>query len=251
MKIRVTKAVFLLLWVFPIALFAQEFRITRFDLMNDKLVVSYDLTDTVKDHRYTVNVYSSNDNFLNPLQKVTGDMGLEVAPGLNKKIIWNAKEEIGPEFSGKLSVELRGKLYIPFVRLTGFEDYKVIKRGIPFTITWTGGTRQNVLNFDLYNGDTRVWTQANVGNSGSYEITIPKSVKTGKQYRFKVSDNKNKDDVVYTGEFIVRRRIPLIVKIIPVAVVGGLAYYLFSKPDRAGDEKLLDPLCPGGENCNQ
>lgn len=235
------------------SLYAQEFNITRFELAGDKLLVFYDLIDTVKNRNYTVNVYSSKDNFLNPIQKLSGDAGLEVTPGRNKKITWNAKEELGADFVGKIAIEIRGRLYVPFVRFGGFEDYKVRKRGVPFTITWTGGTRQNVLNFDLYKGDSKVWTQAGVGNTGNYELTIPTHVKAGSGYRFKISDSKNKEDVVFTGEFAIKPRIPLVVKAIPIAALAGGAYLLLSgdKPV-VGNENLVNAPCPGGgDECNK
>ena len=55
---------------------------------------------------------------------------------------------------------------------------------------------------------------------GHYKLTLPKDVKPGKDYRFRISDTKNKDEVVYTGTFIVKRKTPLIVKILPVVAVG-------------------------------
>lgn len=228
---------------------AQEFSITRFELAGDKLIVSYNLVDTVKNRNYTVSLYSSKDNFLNPVQKVSGDAGLEIAPGLNKKIVWNAKEELGANFEGKVAVEIRGRLYVPFVKFLGFEDYKVRKRGVPFVITWSGGTRQNVLNFDLYNGDTKVWTQAGIGNTGNYEMTIPKSVKPGSNYRFRISDSKNKDEIVYTDKFIIKRKIPLLVQMIPLVGVAAGAYFLTG--DKEKKNGIASPPCPeGGDECN-
>lgn len=230
---------------------AQEFRITRFEIAGDQLMVFYDLVDTVKSRVYTVTVYSSIDKFLHPVKEVSGDVGLEVVPGLNKKVVWDAKKELGAQFEGGVAMELRGRVYIPFVRFSNFEDFKVRKRASPFTVTWAGGTRQNILTFDLYKGDTKVWTQANVGNTGHYELTIPKSVKPGAGYRFRVSDSKNADDVVYTGEFRIKRKIPLLVQAVPAAVVGGVLYFVFSRkppPDR----KVTDAPCPDGTNdCNE
>jgi len=227
---------------------AQEFNMKRFELAGDQLLLYYDLLDTAKNRSYTVHVYSSRDNYLNPLQKLSGDVGLEVKPGMNKKITWNAKEELGAEFEGNVAIEVRGKLYIPFVRMSGFDDTQVRKRGVPFMMTWSGGTRQNVLNFDLYKGAEKVWTQAGVGNTGKYEMTIPKNVKPGEGYRFKISDSKNRDDVVYTGDFAIKRKVPLLLKMIPVVAVAGGAYFLLQSNETPD---IGDAPCPEGEpNCN-
>lgn len=234
-----------------VASHAQDFRITRFEIAGDKLLLFYDLVDTVKSRVYTVTVYSSIDKFLHPVKDVSGDVGLEVVPGLNKKVVWEAKKELGAAFEGGVAMELRGRVYIPFVRFSNFEDFKVRKRATPFTITWAGGTRQNILTFDLYKGDTKVWTQANVGNTGHYELTIPKSVKPGSGYRFRVSDSKNADDVVYTGEFRIKRKIPLLVQAVPAVVVGGALYLIFSRKPPV-TKKVTDAPCPDGtNNCNE
>ncbi|MEJ0058048.1 MAG: hypothetical protein WDN75_21785 [Bacteroidota bacterium] len=116
------------------------------EITAESIILHYDLIDTIKARTYTINVYSSKDNYLAPLQKIKGDAGLEVRPGQNRKITWNSKEELGPAFKGDVELEIRGRVYIPFVKFEGFQDQQVIKRGKAKTITWSGGTRQNILN---------------------------------------------------------------------------------------------------------
>jgi hypothetical protein len=226
---------------------AQEFTIRKIEMAGDKLLLHYDLVDTIKNRHYTVSLYSSKDNFLQPLQKVSGDAGLEVVPGKNHKIIWAAKEELGNEFDGKVALEVRGRLYIPFVRFKGFEDYKVVKRGKPYILTWTGGSRQNILNFELYRDNQKIWAQPPVANTGSHEIVIPTSVKPGTNYRFKITDTKNKDEIVNTGLFKIKRKIPLGMKIVPLLVAGGVIYWL-SQNDKT--DEIADPLVPTDKDKN-
>ena len=105
------------------------------------------------------------------------------------------------------------------------------------------------VNFDLYKGDTKVWSQPGIGNTGRYEMTIPTDVKPGDGYRFKISDSKNKDDVVYTGTFTIKRKIPLLLKAVPILVAGGAAVFLM-KGEEATPE-IGDAPCPGGgSECN-
>ncbi|QOI98429.1 MAG: hypothetical protein HRU69_13415 [Flammeovirgaceae bacterium] len=220
---------------------AQQFTIKRVELLNQQVIVHFDLTDDVSGRTYTLNVYGSHDNYLNPLQKLSGDFGLEVKPGLNKKFSWDPKAELGEDFSGSVALEVRGRLYIPFVRFTGFEDYRVLKRGKPYQLTWSGGTQQNILNFDLYKGDKKVTTFSNIANVGNYKLTLPTDTKPGKDYRFKISDTKNKDEVVYTGNFAVKRKTPLLLKVLPVLASGYLVV-LLSGDD--GKKKIPDPIKP-------
>src|SRR5678810_102961 len=177
-------------------------------LEGDLVNVYYDLLDTTARRTYTVNLFSSRDNYITAMDKVRGDFGLEVKPGANKKISWNTREELGGAFEGEVSLEIRGRVYIPFVRLDG--QYTSFKRTRPYEITWTGGTQQNILNFDLYQGDEKITSFPNIANVGHYTLVIPQGVKSGKGYSFKITDSKNKDQIVNTGNFSVKPKYPLV-----------------------------------------
>jgi len=232
--------------LFPVALLtsltvmSQTFSIKRLEVAGDKINLYYDLVDSVSSRTYTIALYSSHDNFVLPVQKANGDLGLEVKPGRNKKIVWNAKEELGAGFDGKVGLEVRGRLYIPFVRLEGLN--KKLKRLTPTEITWSGGTQQNILNFDLYRGEERVTRFANIANVGHYILTIPTTVKPGKGYRFKITDTRNKDQIVNSAPFKVKRKIPLLMKAIPVALIGVGTYLVVS--GNKGRREIPDPTIP-------
>ena len=218
---------------------AQEFAIKQVELGADGVAIYYDLNDTTKSRFYSIHVFTSRDNFLNPLLKVKGDAGLEVKAGLNRKIVWDTKE-YGPTFRGDVEIEIRGKVYVPFVRFSN--AYKSIKRGKSTPLTWTGGTRQNILNFSLYNSNDELMTVIpNVANSGNYDMVIPKSVKPGSGYYFIVGDSKNKDQMMKTSVFAVKRKVKLVYKILPALLVGGAIYYFL--PD-SGPEVLDGPGDP-------
>ncbi len=242
MKAKVT-VILLCLLTTALITRAQEFNIKQVELSSEGVIIYYDLKDTTKNRLYAVNVFTSRDNFLNPLLKVKGDAGLEVRPGINKKIVWDTKE-FGPTFRGDVEIEVRGKVYVPFVRFNNL--YKSIKRAKATTLTWTGGTRQNILNFSLYNkNDELVTVIPNVANSGSYEMVLPKSVKPGSDYYFIVVDSKNKDQMMKTSSFAVKRKVKLVFKIVPILVAGGLVYYLL--PDK-GPDPLSNPVDPPGNS---
>lgn len=218
--------------------FGQDFTIKRVEVAADYVHIYYDLLDSAVNRTYTIKVFSSKDNFISPLTKVEGDVGLEIKPGGNKKISWNAMGELGADFDGDISLEVRGRLYIPFVRLDGLQ--KSMKRGRVHEITWTGGTQQNILNFDLYQGDEKITSFPNIANVGHYSMLMPTSVKTGKGYRFKITDSRNKDQIVFTKEFAVKAKYPLALKVAPLVLVGGLVYFLL--PDPPPDPTIKEPL---------
>src|SRR5687768_2008161 len=92
----------LLLLLSCCATFAQKIAVKKIEMAGDKIIVHYDLDDGNPNNEYQISLYSSRNAFGTPLAKVSGDVGGEVKLGLNKKIIWNVKEELGP-FKGKLS----------------------------------------------------------------------------------------------------------------------------------------------------
>lgn len=226
---------------------AQDVSINTVEVNSSQIIVHYDLLDTTRNRTYTIYVYSSLDNFLAPLQKISGDAGLEVKPGANKRIVWDSKEELGLMFNNGVQLEVRGNVYVPFIRFDRFEDIKVRKRTVPFLVKWSGGTRQNILNFELYKDDKLVYAFPNVPNSYEYKLVIPASVKPGKGYHLKVSDTKNKDQVVNTGPFAVKRKYSLALKAVPVLVVGG-AIYLLTSGNKGPKEKPGPPDVPGSTN---
>ena len=240
--IRSCFAVVVVLAISGASLYGQEFTIKKVELAGESLNIYYDLRDTVAGHLYTINAYSSTDNFVNPLTKVSGDLGHQVKPGLNKKIVWKAKEELGSQFEGKVGLEIRGKVFIPFILLKNFSEYKVFKRLRKYPITWSGGTTRNVLNFDLIRNEKVVYTFAGIGNDGNYDLLFPKETRPGKNYYLRISDSKNRDEVVFTEKFTIRRKLPLALKVLPVVAAGAIIYFLLPDPP---PEDIPPPVEPG------
>jgi hypothetical protein len=224
----------------PVTAIAQGFDIKRVEVDGDLVNLYYDLTDTTSRRAYTVSVYSSRDNYISPLDHVSGDLGLEVKPGANKKISWNTRQALGETFQGEVALEIRGRVYIPFVRIDG--QYSSFKRMKPYEITWTGGTQQNILNFDLYKDGEKVTTFPNIANVGHYTLTLPASVKPGKGYSFKITDTKNKDQIVNTSTFTVKRKIPLLVKAVPVGLVGAFLFWIINSEEPSPQQSI--PVAP-------
>jgi len=218
-------AIFFLFVLNTLQLFGQEISIKQIELEGGQVFIYYSLVDSTPERSYIVNLYTSKDNFVHPLQKVTGDIGIEIHPGINKKITWNANEEFGHDFEGIVSFEIRSKIYVPFLALQDF-NYKKLKRGTVYEIAWTGGRPQNILNFDLYRQDKRVATFSNIANVGHHSLVIPTHVKQGDGYQLKISDIKNKDELVHTQTFCVARKVPLLLKVVPVVMLGVAGYLL-------------------------
>jgi len=228
---------------------SQNLIITDIALQGGDVYISYDLQDENLDRKYVLNLYSSLDNFVQPLTEVEGDIGIDLAVGGNKRIIWHAKKELGDDFDGNVALELKGKLYIPFVTLNDFADFTKMKRDRPYQLTWSAGRGSDVLTWNLYNSkDEKVHTFTNIANVGNYELLIPKDIKPGDNYRMKITDQNNKEDMIFTPRFRITRRVPLYVNVALISLGLVTAYLLIDaaggEPPPTQEDLLPDPILP-------
>lgn len=204
----------------PIILMGQEIEITNVNLKGSQVEVRYNLKDERIDRSYSINLYTSKDNYIQPMEQVSGDIGIDISVGNNKVLLWDAKGELGDDFDGAVALELKGNYYVPFIIPEGIDEGKQFKRGTPYDFIWTGGRGDNILNIELYRGDNLITVFEERPNVGNTVLTIPSNVKPGTDYRFKISDSRNRDEVVFTNQFEVKRKFPLGLKIGTAFVVG-------------------------------
>jgi hypothetical protein len=224
---------------------AQTFSIKRTEQSPDGLILYYDLVDGDKTRTYLIQVFSSHNNFTTPLQKISGDVGINVKPGLNKKITWSAKSELGNSYAGDVQLEVRGKLYVPAITISSKTD-EVVKRTKSVLITWTSETKGGKLKFELYQDDKIVKTFTGINNSGKTKIKIPASIAPGTGYYFSLALESAPENFAKTNEFEVKKRFSTLTKIAPVAIVAGVIFILM--PDKASSEVEGPPGLPDGKN---
>lgn len=230
--------------------FSQTAQIKSVELAGDKIIVTYDLEDPNPNNEYKLNLYASKDNFVSPLTKITGDVGGEVTPGANKKIIWSIREEYGG-YKGRIALEIKGSVYSPFVKLKGFNPEQSYKRGKSYSLAWKPGA-SNPINIELYKGGQRISGEMNQPNNGGHTFFIPPQSKKGDDYRLKITDTRNADDILYTGNFKVKPKVPLLLKVLPVLAIGGAVATLGGGGGESGgggtttDQVLQYPPFPGG-----
>jgi hypothetical protein len=229
----------ILFGLLSVGAFAQSVTISKIEVAGDKIIVYYNLENSNPASNFLLNLYESKDNFSTPLARVTGDVGSEVKPGANKKIEWNIRQEYG-NYKGKLSLELRGKVYVPFVKLQNYAVASSYKRGKSHDIVWQPGNADPI-NIELYKGTERIQGSMNQPNNGAYVLNIASNAKKGSDYRLKFSSTKNNDEVIYSSNFKVTPKIPTLLKVLPVLVVGG-AVVALSGGSKGGDN--------GGNNNN-
>jgi hypothetical protein len=204
--------------------YAQRASIKKVELAGEKIIVYYDLEDSNPANEYQISLYASQSNFVTALTKVKGDVGTEVKAGSNKKIEWNIREELGP-YKGKLALEIRGKMFVPVAKINNISEGDKLKRGKNHLLTWKPGN-SNPINIELLKNGTPVNSQVNQPNNGSYSFFIPQTAAVGKDYTLRITDTKDAENVTISQPFAVTRKVPLMFKVLPIVVVGGVVAVL-------------------------
>ena len=215
---------------------AQTASIKKVELAGERIIVHYDLEDGNPANEYQIFLYASQSNFATALTKVRGDVGNEIKPGSNKKIEWNIREELGP-YKGKLSLELRGRMFVSVAKINSISAGDKYRRGKNHDLTWKPGNN-NPVTIELMKGGQTITTQPNQPNNGSFSLFIPPHTVVGKDYSVRITDTKDGDNVSTSRPFSVTRKIPLLLKVVPVVGVAGVLVALAgaSEPEDNGIE---------------
>jgi len=226
---------------------AQRASIKKVELAGEKIIVYYDLEDSNPANEYQINLYASQNNFATALTSVRGDVGNEIKAGSNKKIEWNIREELGP-YKGKLSLEIRGKMFIPVAKINSISEGEKFKRGKSHVLTWKPGNN-NPVNIELLKDGQPISSQLNQPNNGTYPLFIPPQAEVGKGYSLRITDTKDNENAISSYPFTVTRKVPLLLKVVPILAIGGVVAVLAggggSTPEGVGAEIQL-PDFPTG-----
>ena len=226
---------------------AQQLAIDFIELSARNVVVHYTLDDGANSNRqFLVQLYSSQDNYSTALTRVAGDFGTEVAAGVGKKIVWDITKELGATYKGDISLEVRGRVYVPFVKIQDIKEDQVFKRGKNYPLNWTSGNLSGQVNIELFNTEgERLWGENNVSNVGKFDWYLPTSIKKGNDYKLKFTNAKDRNDVVFSQPFVIKPKIPLLVKVGGVVLVAAAVQFALTSSKAASQEKPLpDPSAP-------
>lgn len=237
------KAPLVILLLLNAAAYAQTIAVKKIELAGEKIRVHYDLEDNNPGSEYQVSLYSSIDNFTAALVRVTGDVGTEIKAGSSKQIEWKALEELGP-YKGKMSLVIRAKVHMPIVKSINISSRDKYKRSKAHNITWKT-SNNNPVNIELFRGSNRIAGEFNQVNNGKFLLSIPSHAKPGKNYSVRITDSRNPNESVTSRSFRVTRKVPLLLKIIPMVAAGALGVMLTGSNDTPS-EKIPDPPLPDG-----
>jgi hypothetical protein len=166
--------------------------------------------------------------------------------GYGKRIEWEAKSEL-KEFDGDITFEIRAQVIAAPLKVIGPSIGASHRRGKSMDIQWKGGRPGELVKLELLKGGSMVANIGEISNNSSYAWTIPKSISSGSDYQVKLSTSGT---VITSDNFKIKKRTPLIVKVLPVLAVGAGVYVLLSaggneqEPGPVGGSDLPSPPDP-------
>ena len=201
------------------ASYAQSVTNLRTELKNGSMTVTYDLVAPSEEYVFEVKLYSSHNNYGVAVTRVTGDVGVNVRPGTNKKLVWNVRDELGV-FQGSLQVELSAtpKLVGPPVKLLAPTGGQVVRRGKSLEVKWTGGLETEQIEIQLTRGTYLHRNIDKVANTGSHKLKIAKDEALG-EYQVRVFSLSGE---VFSKPFEVKKSSKLLLKVLPVVGLAGV-----------------------------
>lgn len=204
-----------------------------------KIIVTYDILEAGEDKTFDVSVYCSFDQYSVPLKRVTGAIGRQ-SYGVGKAIEWDFKTELQSSYED-LTFEVRAKI-IPEFKKFVFKSptVKSVKRGATMQISWTGGRSEEQIKFHLYKQGVEQSVIAETKNTGAYLWKVPARLKKG-QYNLKIT---GASDEVLSTAFFVRPKLPLAIKVIPIAALGSALFLMGSRGGNSGPDELPVPFDP-------
>lgn len=222
--------------------YAQKVRNVTAEFLNERVEINYDLIGELSGQIYEVALYSNLDNFVTPLIYVDGDVGKEISPGRSKSIRWDAKQEL-VSFKGDITFEIKARLVSSPLAITKPDKDLSVRRGERLEIRWLGRMPRERVHLDLYQNESKVLSIGSVANDGAHNWTIPRGLKPGFNYFVQIKGSKSEKST-NSHPFVIKRKVPLVAKFLPFAVVIPIAVILMNKDTGSGEDTIL-PAPPG------
>ena len=221
--------------------YAQSIQNLNAQFIDGKVVVVYDVAGAKQNQTYSLELFGSHNNYATPLQHVTGDVGKSIRAGVGKRITWDATAELGT-YSGQITFKLKGELIpVPFSFQSPVSKTST-RRGKDFKIRWDGGTPNQTVHLDLYDGTGRIVSFGDVRNVGEYTWNVPKNFPKG-TYSIQMAAGSQ---TLRSGAVSVKARVPMFLKILPILGAGGAVVALGGGSEGGGGSGGNDlPAAPG------
>lgn len=229
-------------------LYAQTVENITLDFDGNRMSITYDLTSSSADQKFSISLFSSHNNYNEPITYVSGDVGDNVVAGKQKKVIWNLKRELPVDFNDEIAIKVKA---IPIANYSLNPMANGYKKGGVLQVLWEGGLPNELVKIDLLKNNVFQQTLTETKNNKSYTWDIPKEFEKGSGYTVRLTNMSDEEQSISSTSFRIKPRLPLALKIAPVVLVGVLVGILSGGGDSSDDtngnsNELPGPISPGG-----
>lgn len=215
---------------------AQTIENVRSSFQNKKVTIVYDIVGAKAGQEFNIQVFSSHNGFATPLTYLSGDVGHGVKPGVSKKIEWDVQGEL-KNFSGEITLDVRAEIVMAWLFVQPKSGTGFVRRGKDFVIMWQGGVSTDNVKLEyIYEGKTITIGESK--NTGQLTWSVPADLTKGAGYELRLTSGGHST----TENFLVKSKLPLLLKLSPIALVGIGAIFLIPKPEK--NNPLPEPPDP-------
>ena len=217
----------------------------RQEIIGDEVNIYFDLIANIEGQIFEVVLYCSDSTtYSQRLYFATGDVGKNVKPGKDKRVVWTNEEELTTYSLEDLTFEIKANIQSSSLYFIHPRDRNaVFKRGTTEKIEWLGGDINESLVIELYRYDTRQKVIANTSNKGNIFWNVPNDLRPGVNYQLRLSVANKPSDPVFSSKFQVRRKIPNALKFISAGIIVGATAFLISNGEE-NNELPGPPVTP-------
>lgn len=211
-------------------------------LSADNVEITFDLESiNSNEEAYKIEVYSSHNGFSLALEQVSGDVAKVVNPGKGKRIVWIASQELS-KFEGNISFKIRATMVNAPWRVILPKTNAAIQKGKKNTIAWSGMSKgAETVSIEMKSKETGETISEHFSNTGIQRMDIPKNVKSG-YYELKIANISGSGSA--TTIVKVKNKIPLVLKLSPLALLGAVGIYYFGTNSSVKTETINNSELP-------
>lgn len=213
---------------------AQKVENAAAQIVEEDLIITFDLMPKESIHElYQITIMAHFGNVTKEMQVKEGSLS-DVRPGNRLQFVFSGEENF-KNIKGEVDFSITAKMTFSPIRFISPEKNGSGKKGKPMDIKWKGGLEEDNYSIDLLRKGQLVSTIETQIEPPAHIWDIPKSTKAGSKYKFMLKSNTNPAQSIISGEFRIKRKIPLVVKVLPAAVLIGVGYILL-KDSGSGSE---------------
>ena len=222
---------------------AQRVENIRSEINGEDITIIYDLVAARSGQVFAISIYSSHNDYSDPLSEVSGDVGDDITTGNNKVIVWQARKELGP-YRGTLTFEIRAKVIYNPISIISPEAGETFKGGKSLEIRWDGGTATDQVTVQLLKGN-QVYSEitANSTNDGMENWPVPAKIEKNSTFKVRISSTNPHASPVESGFFTLKKKGSPVVPLVLLGLAGGGAAFFLGGDSTPTDDSL--PEAPG------